>query len=44
MTQLTDRGNAMGELLSEYVEFIDLGTINYLIDLMRGDSGLLCEL
>gem|GEM_PF-3150463 len=38
MTQLTDRGNAMGELLSEYVEFIDLGTINYLIDLMSKEG------
>jgi hypothetical protein len=24
----------MGELLSEYTEFIDIGTINYLVDLM----------
>jgi cell division protein FtsL len=38
MTQLTDRGNAMGELLSEYAEFIDLGTINYLIDLMSKEE------
>ena len=28
----------MGELLSEYVEFIDLGTINYLIDLMSKEG------
>lgn len=26
--------NVMGELLSEYTEFIDIGTINYLVDLM----------
>ncbi len=38
MTQLADRGNAMGELLSEYAEFIDLGTINYLIDLMSNEE------
>jgi len=38
MTQLTDRGNAMGELLSEYAEFIDIGTINYLIDLMSKEE------
>jgi cell division protein FtsL len=38
MTQLTDRGNAMGDLLSEYAEFIDLGTINYLIDLMSKEE------
>ncbi|EHP68878.1 hypothetical protein MetMK1DRAFT_00033260 [Metallosphaera yellowstonensis MK1] len=38
MTQLTDRGNAVGELLSEYAEFIDLGTINYLIDLMSKEE------
>lgn len=38
MAQLTDRGNAMGELLSEYAEFIDLGTINYLIDLMSKEG------
>jgi len=38
MTQLTDRGNAMGDLLSEYAEFIDLGTINYLIDLMSKEG------
>ncbi|MEJ2779403.1 hypothetical protein WIW89_00390 [Stygiolobus sp. CP850M] len=38
MTQLADRGNVMGELLSEYAEFIDLGTINYLIDLMSKEE------
>ena len=38
MTQSTDRGNAMGDLLSEYAEFIDLGTINYLIDLMSKEE------
>ncbi len=30
--------NTIGELLSEYAEFIDLGTINYLIDLMSKEE------
>jgi hypothetical protein len=34
MNQQTKRENMIEELLSEYVEFIDLGTINYLIELM----------
>jgi len=34
MKEIINRGNKMGELLSEYAEFIDIGTINYLLDLM----------
>jgi cell division protein FtsL len=34
MKDIINRGNKMGDLLSEYAEFIDLGTINYLLDLM----------
>jgi len=34
MKEINNRGNKMGDLLSEYAEFIDIGTINYLLDLM----------
>jgi len=34
MKQLNKKENIAGELLSEYAEFIDIGTINYLIDLI----------
>jgi len=34
MTELNNKENVTGELLSEYAEFVDIGTINYLIDLI----------
>ena len=38
MKDIINRGNKMGDLLSEYPDFIDLGTINYLLDLMSKEE------
>jgi len=38
MKDIINRGNKMGDLLSEYADFIDLGTINYLLDLMSKEE------
>jgi hypothetical protein len=38
MKEIINRETNIGDLLSEYAEFVDLGTINYLIDLMSKEE------